>query len=63
MKKGIKILLIILITIGLITGGLLMKLGTPFDIFLTKDFTKPTVYTKSIMFKVKANDNINNILN
>ena len=42
MKKRIKILLIILIPIVLITGGLLMKLGTPFDIFLTKDFTKPT---------------------
>ncbi len=42
MKKRIKILLVILIPIVLITGGLLMKLGTPFDIFLTKDFTKPT---------------------
>ena len=43
MKKRIKILLIIiLIPIVLITGGLLMKLGIPFDIFLTKDFTKPT---------------------
>ena len=37
-----KILLIILISIVLITGGILMKLGTPFDNFLTKDFTKPT---------------------
>lgn len=42
MKKGIKILLIILITIGLITGGLLMKLGTPFDHFLTHDYTRVT---------------------
>ena len=41
-EKGIKILLIILITIGLITGGLLMKLGTPFDHFLTHDYTRVT---------------------
>jgi predicted carbohydrate-binding protein with CBM5 and CBM33 domain len=31
-----------LITIGLITGGLLMKLGTPFDHFLTHDYTRVT---------------------
>ncbi|WP_442761224.1 hypothetical protein [Pseudolactococcus chungangensis] len=42
MKKRIKILLIILIPIVLITGGLLMKLGTPLDHFLTHDYTRVT---------------------
>ncbi|WP_314087605.1 hypothetical protein [Pseudolactococcus chungangensis] len=42
MKKRIKILLVILIPIVLITGGLLMKLGTPLDHFLTHDYTVVT---------------------
>lgn len=42
MKKRIKILLVILIPIVLITGGLLMKLGTPLDHFLTHAYTRVT---------------------
>ncbi|MDR1568727.1 MAG: hypothetical protein LBS33_08640 [Streptococcaceae bacterium] len=42
MKKRTKILLGILILTILITGGIAMRLGTPFDHFLTHDYTKVT---------------------
>ena len=42
MKKRTKKLLVILMPIVLITGGLLMKLGTPLDHFLTHDYTVVT---------------------